>query len=122
MFQEAIVRAGAIRRIVKYIYKGGSKRDAIAVLLELSAKETLGEKIGDTKDCIPLLVSLLHKNNPDVSREARKVLQNLSSNTHFVVKMAEAGYFQPFVARFNEGKLICLKMKVTDVPFYCCTG
>ncbi|XP_008222275.1 PREDICTED: U-box domain-containing protein 43-like [Prunus mume] len=100
--KEAIVTAGAIRRIVKYIYKGRSKRDAIAVLLELSAKETLGEKIGDTKDCIPLLVSLLHKNNPDVSQEARKVLQNLSSNTHFVVKMAEAGHFQPFVARFNE--------------------
>ncbi|EOX99570.1 ARM repeat superfamily protein isoform 4 [Theobroma cacao] len=40
--------------------------------------------------------------NPDISCKAQKVLQNLSSNTHFVVKMAEAGHFQPFVARFNQ--------------------
>lgn len=102
--QETIVKAGGIRRIVKHIYKGGSKHDAVAVLLELSAKETLGEKIGNAKDCIPLLVSLLHKDNTEVSQKSHKVLQNLSLNTHFVVKMAEAGHFQPFVARFNEGK------------------
>lgn len=102
--QETIVKAGGIRRIVKHIYNGGSKHDAVAVLLELSAKETLGEKIGNAKDCIPLLVSLLHKDNTEVSQKSHKVLQNLSLNTHFVVKMAEAGHLQPFVARFNEGK------------------
>lgn len=101
--QEAIVEAGAVRRIVKQIYKDGTEPDAIAILLELSERETLAEKIGSTKDCIPLLVSLLSNNNPDVSQNAHKVLQNLSSNTHFVVKMAEAGHFQPFVARFNQG-------------------
>ncbi|XP_009353494.2 U-box domain-containing protein 43 [Pyrus x bretschneideri] len=100
--KETIVKAGGIRRIVKHIYKGGSKHDAVAVLLELSAKETLGEKIGNAKDCIPLLVSLLHKDNTEVSQKSHKVLQNLSLNTHFVVKMAEAGHLQPFVARFNE--------------------
>lgn len=72
--------------------------------MELSEKESLAEKMGNTKDCIPLVVSLLHINNPDVSQKASKVLQNLSSNVHFVVKMAEAGHFQPFVARFNDGK------------------
>ena len=100
-----MVEAGAVRRIVKQIYKDGTEPDAIAILLELSERETLAEKIGSTKDCIPLLVSLLSNSNPDVSQNAHNVLQNLSSNTHFVVKMAEAGHFQPFVARFNQGNI-----------------
>ncbi|GLT75391.1 hypothetical protein SLA2020_471220 [Shorea laevis] len=101
--KQAIVEVGAVRCIVKQIYKGEREADATAVLLELSKIETLGEKIGNTKDCIPLLVSLINNDNPDVSQKAKHVLQNLSSNTHFVVKMAEAGYFRPFVARFNQG-------------------
>ena len=84
--------------------------------MELSATEILVEKIGNTKDCIPLLVSLLQKDNPNVSEKAKEVLQNLSSNTHFVVKMAEAGYFQPFVARFNQGKMISL----IEIDLYDC--
>ncbi|KAL5538799.1 hypothetical protein UlMin_044624 [Ulmus minor] len=101
--KETIVEAGAIRRVIKHIYTGGEESEALLILLELSATEILVEKIGNTKDCIPLLVSLLQKDNPNVSEKAKEVLQNLSSNTHFVVKMAEAGYFQPFVARFNQG-------------------
>ncbi|KAJ0045086.1 hypothetical protein Pint_05580 [Pistacia integerrima] len=101
--KEAIVQAGAIRHTVKQIYKGETEAEALAVLLELSKTESLGEKIGKTKDCIPILVSLLHNDDPNVSENAHSVLQNLSSNTHFAVKMAEAGYYQPFVACFNQG-------------------
>ncbi|KAF8400098.1 hypothetical protein HHK36_015973 [Tetracentron sinense] len=101
--KEAIVEAGAIHCIVKQFYKGEAEPDAVGILLELSVRETLAEKIGNAKDCIPLLVSLLQNNNSDVSQKAQKVLQNLSSNTDFVVKMAEAGQFKPFVARFNQG-------------------
>ncbi|KDP23243.1 hypothetical protein JCGZ_23076 [Jatropha curcas] len=101
--KEAIVEAGVVRRIMKQICRGEIVLDAIAVLLELSNNEVIREKIGNTKDCIPLLVSLLDNNNPDVSQKAKNTLQNLSSNTFFVVKMAEVGYFQPFVARFNQG-------------------
>ncbi|CAK7336018.1 unnamed protein product [Dovyalis caffra] len=101
--KEAMVEAGVVRCIVKLIYRGEKRPDAIAVLLELSKTETLTEKIGKTKDCIPLLVSLLHNDNPVVSQKAQSTLQNLSSNTSFVIKMAEAGHFQPFVARFNQG-------------------
>ena len=101
--QEVIVEAGVGRRIVKQICRGEKGLDAIAVLLELSKKETLRDKIGATKDLIPLLVSLLHNDNPDVSQKAQGTLQNLSSNTSFVIKMAEAGHFQPFVSRFNQG-------------------
>lgn len=103
--QEAIVQAGAIRHTVKQIYKGETESDALAVLLELSKRQSLREKIGKTKDCIPILVSFLHNEDPNVSENAHSVLQNLSSNTHFVVKMAEAGYYQPFVACFNQGKI-----------------
>ncbi|XP_010250470.1 PREDICTED: U-box domain-containing protein 44-like isoform X1 [Nelumbo nucifera] len=98
-----IVKAGAIRRIVKQFYKGEAEPDAVAILLELSAKETLVEQIGNTKDCIPLLVSLLHNNNPEIPQKVQNVLQNLSSNTNFVIKMAEAGHFQPFVECFKQG-------------------
>ncbi|KAK9277283.1 hypothetical protein L1049_006823 [Liquidambar formosana] len=101
--KEAIVNAGAIRCIVKQFCKGEAEPDALAVLLELSVKETLVEKIGNTKDCILFLVSLLNNKNQEVSQKAQKVLQNLSSSTHFVVKMAEAGHFQPYVPRFNQG-------------------
>ncbi|OMP06500.1 Armadillo [Corchorus olitorius] len=101
--KQEIVQAGAVRRIVKRIYNGGTEPTTVGILLELSKAETLIDKIGNTKDCIPLLVSLLSNPNSDISDKAQNVLQNLSSNTHFAVKMAEAGYFQSFVARFNEG-------------------
>ena len=106
--QEAVIEAGAVRCIVRQFYKGEAEPDAVAVLLELSAREDLAEKIGNVRDCIPVLVSLLNYRNLDVSQKARKVLENLSYNTHFVVKMAEAGNFQQFVACFNQGKLINL--------------
>ncbi|KAF9689044.1 hypothetical protein SADUNF_Sadunf01G0050900 [Salix dunnii] len=104
--KEVILEAGVGRRIVKQICRGEKGLDAIAVLLELSKQETLRDKIGATKDLIPLLVSLLHNDNPDVSQKAQGTLQNLSSNTSFVIKMAEAGHFQPFVARPQERRAL----------------
>ncbi|KAL5732349.1 hypothetical protein ACOSQ2_032041 [Xanthoceras sorbifolium] len=101
--KEAIVEAGAVRHVVKHICKGETESDAIEVLLELSKIETIREIIGNTKDCIPVLVSLLRNDNPNASQKAHDVLQNLSSNTHFAVRMAEAGYFPPFIACFNQG-------------------
>ncbi|KAK9004620.1 hypothetical protein V6N11_042083 [Hibiscus sabdariffa] len=100
--QQEIVAAGAVRRIVKLIYNGETEPNMLGILLELSKTEGLVENIGNTKDCIPLLVSLVSNSNPDIASKAQNVLRNLSSNTHFVVKMAEAGYFQSFVARFNQ--------------------
>ncbi|KAL4273231.1 hypothetical protein GQ457_13G006240 [Hibiscus cannabinus] len=100
--KQEIVAAGAVRRIVKLIYNGETEPNMLGILLELSKTEGLVENIGSTKDCIPLLVSLVGNSNPDIASKARNVLRNLSSNTHFVVKMAEAGYFQSFVARFNQ--------------------
>jgi hypothetical protein len=85
--KEAIVKAGAVRRIVKLICRGEKGPDAMAVLLRLSKTEALREETGKTKDCIPLLVSLLHNDNPDVSQKAQRMLKNLSSNTSFKNKL-----------------------------------
>lgn len=104
--QQEIIQAGVVRRIVRRISNGETEPYTIGILLELSKTETFVETIGNTKDCIPLMVSLFSNPNPDISLKAQNVLQNLSSNTHFAVKTAEAGYFQPFVARFNQGKAI----------------
>lgn len=103
--QQAIVEVGAIRLIMKQLYKGGSEVDAAALLLlELSSVDTIAEEIGNTLNSIPLLVSILNHGSRDSAEKAHGILQNLSFNTHFVVKMAESGYLQPFVSRFNQGK------------------
>ncbi|OWM76269.1 U-box domain-containing protein 44-like [Punica granatum] len=101
--KEAIAEAGGLRLIIKRLYKGETEVDALGVLLELSTKEAVAEKIGSTKSCIPRLISMLNHSTEDVKEKAQELLQNLSFNTHFVVKMAESGHFHPFVARFNQG-------------------
>ncbi|KAJ8644282.1 hypothetical protein MRB53_006030 [Persea americana] len=113
--KKAIVEAGAIRYIQKQFRREEAQPDAIAVLVELSENEEFAKEIGNTKDCIPYLVSLLQNRNPDVSQKAERVVENLSFNTHFVIKMAEAGYFQPFLARFNQGPLETQALMATQL-------
>ncbi|XP_042498863.1 U-box domain-containing protein 44-like [Macadamia integrifolia] len=120
--KDVMVDAGAIRYIVKQFYRGEAEPEAVAILHKLSLKEAHAEQIGKTKDCIPFLVSLLQKENPDVSQKAQDLLQILSQNIYFVIKMAEAGYFPPFVVRFNQGSsearaamaAALIKMKLDD--------
>ncbi|XP_068666596.1 U-box domain-containing protein 44-like [Aristolochia californica] len=101
--KEAIAEAGGICSIVKRFYTGEANPEAMALLMELSQKESLVEKIGNANRCIPFLVSMLHSPHPGVSEKAPKVVQKLSSSIHFVIKMAEAGHFQPFLSHFNRG-------------------
>ncbi|KAK1319257.1 U-box domain-containing protein 44 [Acorus calamus] len=98
----AIAKSNAIRCVVKRFCRGETDTEAVSVLVELSENEEILEQIGNTKNCIPSLVSLLKNPNPDVSQNARRVLERLSSNTQFVIKMAEAGLFQPFLDRFHD--------------------
>ncbi|KAK1272310.1 U-box domain-containing protein 44 [Acorus gramineus] len=98
----AIAKSNAIRCVVKRFCRGETDAEAVSVLVELSENEEILEQIGNTKNCIPSLVSLLKNPNPDVSHNARRVLERLSSNTQFVIKMAEAGLFQPFLDRFHD--------------------
>ncbi|XP_058092848.1 U-box domain-containing protein 44-like [Magnolia sinica] len=103
--KEAIVGAGAIRCIVKQIGRGEVEPDAVRLLQALSEKEELIQEIGNAKDSIAFLVTLLQNPKPDISSRSRLVLENLSSNAHFIIKMAEAGHFQPFIDHFNQGSL-----------------
>lgn len=98
-----MVEAGALRLIIRRLYNGETDAYALGVLLELSSGEEIAEMIGNTKNCIPRLVSMLNHSPRDVVEKARELLQKLSFNTHFIVKMAGSGYFQPFIARFNQG-------------------
>ncbi|KAK1293869.1 U-box domain-containing protein 44 [Acorus calamus] len=97
-----IAKSGAIRCMVKRFCRGETDAEAVLILVKLSENEEILEQIGNTKNCIPSLVSLLKNPNPDVSHNARRVLERLSSNTQFVIKMAEAGHFQPFLDRFHD--------------------
>ncbi|XP_017699591.2 U-box domain-containing protein 44-like [Phoenix dactylifera] len=101
--KEAIAAKGVIRCIVKQFCRGETEPEGLVILLELSENEVFAERIGNTKDSIPSLVSLLQNSNPDISQKALNVLGKLSCNNKFVIKMAEAGYFEPFLACFQQG-------------------
>lgn len=89
---------------MKQFCRGEAEPEGLVILLELSENEEFAEMIGKTKDSIPTLVSLLQNSNPDISEKALNVLGNLSCNIDFVIKMAEAGYFEPFLACFQQGE------------------
>ncbi|KAG9447309.1 hypothetical protein H6P81_013437 [Aristolochia fimbriata] len=101
--KDAIAEAGGIYSIVKQFYTGEASPEAMALLLELSQKKSLVEKIGNTKSCIPFLVSMLQSPHPGILEKAQKIAQKLSSNIQFAITMAEAGYFQPFLNHFYQG-------------------
>lgn len=91
--------------MIKRFHRGEIEADAVDLLVRLSDERMIAEQIGNTKDAIPTLVSLVQNPNPEISQKAEIVLRNLpSSNTEFIVKMAEAGHFDPFLAQFHQGK------------------
>ncbi|CAL9113905.1 unnamed protein product [Musa textilis] len=99
---EAIAAAGAVRCIVKKFCRGETEPEALQVLLGLSENEKLADLIGNTKDCIPSLVSLAQNSVPAISEKALHVLSRLSSKTHFVIQMAQAGHVRPFLTSFQQ--------------------
>ncbi|XP_064989523.1 U-box domain-containing protein 44-like [Musa acuminata AAA Group] len=100
--KEAIAAAGAVRCIVKMFCRGETEPEALQVLLDLSENEKLADLIGNTKDCIPSLVSLAQNSVPAISEKALHVLSRLSSKTHFVIQMARAGHVRPFLTSFQQ--------------------
>ncbi|RWV98188.1 hypothetical protein GW17_00038983 [Ensete ventricosum] len=108
---EAIAAAGAVRCIVKKFCRGETEPEALQVLLDLSENEKLADLIGNTKDCIPSLVSLAQNSVPAISEKALHVLSRLSSKTHFVIQMAQAGHVGPFLTSFQKGKRAAVRMK-----------
>ncbi|GLJ56103.1 hypothetical protein SUGI_1204440 [Cryptomeria japonica] len=81
----------------------GEGTRAVALLLELSKDKDVCEQIGKVQGCILLLVTMSNNDNPQASKSAMEILENLSYSERNVVQMAEANYFKPLIQRLNEG-------------------
>lgn len=102
--QEKIAEAGAIQHAVRSLARDVKEgRQAVALLLELSAEPSVCEKIGKVQGCILLLVTMSNSGNQESAEDAKRLLRNLSSNIQNVVQMAEANYFKPLVQLLLEG-------------------
>lgn len=102
--KEKIAEAGAIQHAVRSLARDVKEgRQAVALLLELSAEPSVCEKIGKVQGCILLLVTMSNSGNQESAEDAKRLLRNLSSNIQNVVQMAEANYFKPLVQLLLEG-------------------
>ncbi|KAH9290437.1 hypothetical protein KI387_034554, partial [Taxus chinensis] len=106
-----IAEKGLIPTIVHTLKTSGGSINTCSALkcLNYLAKDSdhnknsaFSERIGGAKNCIPFLVALLSSRNPKTSQNAENVLENLSSNTKFVVSMTEENFFKPFIRLIAE--------------------
>lgn len=79
------------------------RREAVALLLDLSDLHAVRRRIGRIQGCIVMLVAILNGDDLAASHDAAKLLNMLSSNTQNALHMAEAGYFKPLVQCLKEG-------------------
>lgn len=84
------------------------RREAIALLLDLSDIPQVRQRIGRIKGCIVMLVTLRNAHESGTYDDAEKLLHILSCNPQNVLLMAEAGYFRPLIHYLKEGILIIL--------------
>ncbi|KAH0464260.1 hypothetical protein IEQ34_007046 [Dendrobium chrysotoxum] len=102
LMQETMGTTGVIRCLMKLLRGAEPEPYALEILLELSKKEVIADKIGNDPNSIPILVSLLNYPTADMAEMARSVLENLS-RIQFTIMMARCGYFSPFLERFCRG-------------------
>ncbi|KAI0515783.1 hypothetical protein KFK09_008450 [Dendrobium nobile] len=100
--KETMGTTGVIRCLMKLLRGAEPEPYALEILLELSKKEVIADKIGNDPNSIPILVSLLNYPTSDMAEMARSVLDNLS-RIQFTITMARCGYFSPFLERFCRG-------------------
>ncbi|KAK1571444.1 hypothetical protein Q3G72_017175 [Acer saccharum] len=93
---ESIVRSLA-RRIEE-------SKLALQLLLQLSRIAAVRDVIGNVQGCMCLLVTMLNSNDPDASRDAQELLDNLSSLDQNVIEMAKANYFKPLLQLLSSGE------------------
>ncbi|KAL3829782.1 hypothetical protein ACJIZ3_018584 [Penstemon smallii] len=79
------------------------RREAVGLLLNLCDDPGVRRRIGRIQGCILMLVSISNGVDEEASRDAKEVLNSLSSNTQHALHMAEAGYFKPLIMYLNEG-------------------
>ncbi|KAE8702132.1 beta-catenin-like protein 1-like [Hibiscus syriacus] len=102
--QEKMADAASLSALVKSLTRDTEERkEAVGLLLDLSDLPAVWRRLGRIQGCIVMLVTMLNGDDSIASRNARKLLNALSSNTQNALHMAEAGYFKPLVYYLKEG-------------------
>jgi vacuolar protein 8 len=105
--QERMASIEALSSIVRSLTRDvDERREALALLLDLSDIPQVRQKIGRIKGSIVMLVTLRNAHESGTLDDADKLLHILSANPQNVLLMAEAGYFRPLIHYLKEGILI----------------
>lgn len=101
----------SIEQIVRFLGRRiGERKSAVTLLLELSKCESVRDSIGKVQGCILLLVTMLSNTDPQASRDAKSVLDNLSYSDDNIIHMAKNNYFTYLLQRLSSG---CDQVKMT---------
>lgn len=94
----------SIEQIVQFLGRRiGERKSAVTLLLELSKCESVRDSIGKVQGCILLLVTMLSNTDPQASRDAKSVLDNLSYSDDNIIHMAKNNYFTYLLQRLSSG-------------------
>ncbi|XP_072983026.1 U-box domain-containing protein 44-like [Typha latifolia] len=102
--KERMASIEALTSIVRSLSRDiEERREAVGLLLDISAIVKVRQKLGRIQGCIVMLVTLRNGDDSSAKNDAVKLLGILSSNTQNVLLMAEAGYFAPLIHYLKEG-------------------
>lgn len=103
--KEKMASIEALSSIVRSLSRDVDERkEANALLLDLSDIPQVRQRIGRIKGSIVMLVTLRNAHESGTHHDdAEKLLHILSSNPQNVLLMAESGYFRPLIHHLNEG-------------------
>ncbi|XP_057789996.1 U-box domain-containing protein 44-like isoform X1 [Salvia miltiorrhiza] len=81
------------------------QKAAVGLLLSLSDDAGVRRRIGRIRGCIVMLVAISNADDEEASRDARMLLNFMSTNTQHALHMAEAGYFKPLIKYLKQGNV-----------------
>lgn len=102
--KEEIKDLGFLSTLVKSLARDvDEQREAVGLLMNLADDPEVRRRIGRVQGCIVMLVTISNGDDQEASRDARKLINAMSSNAQHALHMAEAGYFKPLVHYLKEG-------------------
>ncbi|XP_020593092.1 U-box domain-containing protein 44-like isoform X2 [Phalaenopsis equestris] len=111
--KETMGTTGVIRCLTKLLRGAEPEIYALEILLELSKKDTIADKIGNDPNSIPTLVSLLNYPTAEIAEMARGVLENLY-RVQFAIMMGKCGYLSPFLEHFCQENSVETRASMAD--------